>query len=131
MTASTQHKLNENEIQLRILYDQVREDIVGQLHKADDPATLTLANHILDGGDWTEADVLNDTDIELLHQKINRLRDIELALKQIAAGTYGICSSCGKHIPAERMQALITTQHCLACQSEIEKQTGLRHDRKL
>jgi len=131
VSASHQHKLNKHEIQLRILYDRVREEIIGQLHKADDPATLTLANHILDGGDWTEADVLNDTDIELLHQKINRLRDIELALKQIEAGTYGICSRCKERIPAERMEALITTQHCLGCQTEIEKQAGLRHDRSL
>lgn len=40
---------------------------------------------------------------------------IEEALDRIENGTYGICISCGKEIPKERLEAVPHTQKCVPC----------------
>ena len=61
-----------------------------------------------------------------------RLRDrdrkligkIQEALERIAAGTFGICESCGRRISAARLKARPVTTFCIECKREAE-----RHER--
>ena len=124
VNSDNQTALKESERQLLQLRDAVRDAIRTQLHRDDNPELLTLANHIIDGCDWTEADVLNDTDIALLRQKIERLREIDMALRRIGQGSYGVCRSCSRPIPAQRMLAEPACEYCIDCQNRIE---GTRH----
>jgi DnaK suppressor protein len=48
---------------------------------------------------------------ELLH--------IEAALARIAAGTYGICSACGREIGRARLKADPATLRCEPCQTPV------------
>lgn len=43
----------------------------------------------------------------------DQLRDVDAALQRLEAGTYGICSSCGKTIPVERLEAVPWTTLCI------------------
>lgn len=43
------------------------------------------------------------------------LGQINHTLEKIEAGTYGICSSCGKPIDPRRLQALPYAETCIAC----------------
>ena len=43
------------------------------------------------------------------------LSQIDSALERIAAGTYGVCKSCGGPISAERLAALPYAVRCVAC----------------
>jgi DnaK suppressor protein len=43
------------------------------------------------------------------------LIQIEVALKRIAAGLYGICGACGAHIEPDRLEAVPTTDRCAHC----------------
>ncbi|MEU1005938.1 TraR/DksA family transcriptional regulator [Streptomyces tibetensis] len=47
------------------------------------------------------------------------LGEIERAFTRIDDGTYGICVGCAKPIPAERLEILPYTRHCVACQRRI------------
>ena len=47
--------------------------------------------------------------------------DIERALDRIAAGTYGVCVSCGSSIAAERLEAVPQTVHCVDCRRQAER----------
>jgi len=47
------------------------------------------------------------------------LEDIELAMKKISQGRYGICEKCGKPIPMERLQAFPTAKFCLDCKGKF------------
>jgi len=51
----------------------------------------------------------------------NRLEAVEGALASIAAGTYGLCGSCGKEIDPARLKALPHTTLCLRCKERIEE----------
>ncbi|MEV5106859.1 TraR/DksA C4-type zinc finger protein [Streptomyces massasporeus] len=44
------------------------------------------------------------------------LQEIEEAFARIDDGSYGICVGCAKPVPAERLEILPYTRHCVACQ---------------
>lgn len=43
------------------------------------------------------------------------VRQLERALQRIEDGTYGRCTTCGTTIPAERLEAIPTVDHCARC----------------
>jgi DnaK suppressor protein len=43
------------------------------------------------------------------------LAQINRALAQLEAGTYGVCSRCGRAIDARRLQALPYSDRCITC----------------
>lgn len=45
---------------------------------------------------------------------------VEEALEAITSGKYGICRSCGKEIPKERLEALPYAPRCVECQRRQE-----------
>ncbi|GAA2244915.1 MULTISPECIES: TraR/DksA C4-type zinc finger protein [Streptomyces] len=44
------------------------------------------------------------------------LKEIEEAFARVDDGSYGICVACAKPVPAERLEILPYTRHCVACQ---------------
>jgi RNA polymerase-binding transcription factor len=45
------------------------------------------------------------------------LSEIQAALDRIAAGTYGVCESCGHAIGRDRLRALPEVRRCVSCSS--------------
>lgn len=43
------------------------------------------------------------------------IADIDTALVKLAAGTYGLCESCGEQIGSDRLEALPAASLCLTC----------------
>lgn len=48
-------------------------------------------------------------------EAIQGLTDIENALHRLAAGQYGICTSCGDEISEQRLEARPASSECLDC----------------
>lgn len=46
------------------------------------------------------------------------LEDIDAAFARVENGTYGLCVSCGRAIPEERLEILPYTSHCVPCRSK-------------
>jgi DksA/TraR C4-type zinc finger protein len=46
------------------------------------------------------------------------LSAIEAALRRVADGVYGTCTACGASIPAERLELLPATSHCIGCATD-------------
>jgi DnaK suppressor protein len=53
------------------------------------------------------------------------LKDIELSLKKIEEGSYGICEMCEEPIPLERLKVKVFARYCISCREVVEKQEGL------
>ena len=51
----------------------------------------------------------------LLATATEHLADVDAALTQIAAGTYGRCERCGRAIGRERLLARPTARTCIGC----------------
>ncbi|HEX6945156.1 MAG TPA: TraR/DksA C4-type zinc finger protein [Casimicrobiaceae bacterium] len=49
------------------------------------------------------------------HNQVH-LEAVDAALARIAAGTYGRCTSCGRPVGAERLEALPWAALCIDCQ---------------
>ena len=79
-----------------------------------------------DGGDTADregsaplhaADVASEVferekDRSLLHRVDVELRDVDDALRRLAAGTYGTCATCGVALPVERLEAVPAARYC-------------------
>jgi RNA polymerase-binding transcription factor len=85
--------------------DETGEDAVYDNHLAD-TATETYDREL---------------DYTLEENSEHVLEEIEAALKRVEEGTYGLCSSCGKPIPEERLEALPWATLCIECQRERER----------
>ena len=76
-------------------------------------------------GDLADAAVdseQEELDSQLASAESRELRAINEALDRIMAGTFGICSECGKNIPTARLNALPYAEMCIECQREVERQ---------
>ena len=51
----------------------------------------------------------------LLESARRRLADVEAALARRAAGSYGVCETCGRPIAPERLAARPSTRTCISC----------------
>ena len=51
----------------------------------------------------------------LLDQARRRLADVEAAVRDVEAGIYGICETCGRPIAAERLAARPAARTCIDC----------------
>ena len=54
-----------------------------------------------------------------------KLKQVEVALKKVEDGEYGICEQCEQEILETRLEIMPYTEFCIQCLSEIEKNTSL------
>jgi RNA polymerase-binding protein DksA len=85
--------------------DETGEDAVFDNHLAD-TATETYDREL---------------DYTLEENSEHVLAEINAALERIEAGTYGICTNCGKQIAEERLEARPWATLCIDCQRERER----------
>ena len=85
--------------------DETGEDAVFDNHLAD-TATETYDREL---------------DYTLEENSEHVLAEINAALERIEAGTYGICTNCGKQIAEERLEARPWATLCIDCQREQER----------
>ena len=52
------------------------------------------------------------------------LNMIDVALRKIDEGTYGVCEDCNKEIPQKRLMAVPHAPLCIKCQESQEKEKG-------
>jgi len=63
-----------------------------------------------------------EQNISLEHSLEDELKLIKKALKKIKDGRYGLCESCGKEIPFERLAIRPHSVMCIACKAKKEKE---------
>lgn len=56
-------------------------------------------------------------ELSIEQNTLDLLSKVNRALERVAAGTYGICESCGNAIPVERLDVLPYSTICVECAS--------------
>jgi DnaK suppressor protein len=98
--------------------------------------------HAGDNTPWADSleelheDMNKNEYLEELHEDMNkneylaarevlvaRLKTLSRAEEKVREGTYGLCDSCGKPIPAGRLQAVPGAAHCVCCAEQLERDT--------
>lgn len=70
------------------------------------------SNHMADQGTETARREISS---QILSQQRNTLFEIDLALRKINQGNYGICEICGKLIEKRRLKILPQARRCSRC----------------
>jgi DnaK suppressor protein len=55
-----------------------------------------------------------------MENESDELQEIEEALERIRDGSFGLCESCKKKIPKERLKAIPYTRLCVNCKKKEE-----------
>ena len=70
-----------------------------------------------ESGEGDTLAVERERDLALSAQARAAIEQIDLAVAKIQAGTYGVCETCGRPIPEERLEALPHAALCVTCKS--------------
>jgi RNA polymerase-binding transcription factor DksA len=77
----------------------------------------TLPMHLADlGTDSFEQDI----SLGLMENESDEIREIEEALERIKDGSFGLCETCKKRIPKERLKAIPYARLCVNCKKKEE-----------
>lgn len=95
---------------------------LAQLRGGDVGRVEASAEHFGQSEDST-AQVTTERELELAldDRETAELREVNLALQRIEAGTYGECTDCGADIPAPRLHAAPEAARCIGCQEKLEQ----------
>jgi RNA polymerase-binding protein DksA len=98
------------EIRNRLLAEKAElEKRVNRIHEhARDPLEADSAEQAAQLGNVAVVSALETEAVE-------EIADIDAALQRLAAGTYGICVSCGEDIGTGRLKARPASAKCLDC----------------
>jgi len=84
---------------------------------ADGGDLSTLPMHLADlGTDSFEQDM----SLGLMESESDELQEIEEAFERIGDGTFGLCETCKKKIPKERLKAIPYARLCVGCKMKEE-----------
>jgi len=72
-----------------------------------------------------QADMGTDTDesekrVYMLNKELEKIRNLNGALKRIYDKSYGICEICGCYIPKNRLKIVPYARFCIECKSKEE-----------
>ncbi len=80
---------------------------------------IGIGNHMAD--DATE--VFNqEAQVSLKHNEQHVLEQINLALRRMDQGVYGVCERCGREIDFARLKAQPYARFCMTCQRLVENE---------
>jgi DnaK suppressor protein len=125
MTKSQQNRYRQ---QLVTLGKRIQGDFDGvageALRRTGGEASGNLSNAPFHLADLSSDTMEHEVAIGLLENQGLLLEQISAALNRVDAGTYGDCQECGKAIPAERLEVLPYTPHCVTCAARIQAEQG-------
>jgi len=110
--------LLEERVRVENAIANLREDHPGSLDDEVEEVPGTNDNHL---AETATATLDREIDYTLEENSTQVLLEIDEALERIEAGTYGICTNCGKEIPLARLEAYPWASLCIDCKRERER----------
>ncbi|MCE5313230.1 MAG: TraR/DksA C4-type zinc finger protein [Nitrospiraceae bacterium] len=116
-------KQDRNERLRRILISK-REELLkesqSEIRKYISGEKRQLVETVMDDGDLSVVDLSEDINLKKLSTHKDMLTKIDIALRKIDEGTYGICEECGEEISEERLKVLPFAIYCRDDQEKKE-----------
>ena len=105
---------------LRARLEVLRRQIGEALLRRDTEAYAELAGQVHDAEEQALADLLSDVNLAEISRDVYEIRDVDAALRRIAARRYGTCLDCAERIDPARLESYPTAKRCLQCQRAYE-----------
>lgn len=96
-----------------------RAELVAALR--NEPEALTASIQTPDAVEFALRTAEQDVTALTADLRSRTLKEIEVALKRVAVGTYGVCERCDEEISPVRLKAIPWARYCLPCQELISK----------
>jgi DnaK suppressor protein len=123
--------------------ERLRQQLLNRRQEVQRQIDEALAQHRANQIQLREEAVADPEDMSLRdstdHQQLsivearNETRNLlDIALRRLDEGTYGVCEDCGARISEERLKALPFARRCINCQrhAELLEQIARREDRE-
>jgi DnaK suppressor protein len=107
------------------LLENICAKIVGDVEKAHHNKKSSEVEQMADISDDAARSYGRKLQGDLEEQEWVKLKQVEVALKKVEDGEYGICEQCEQEILETRLEIMPYTEFCIQCLSEIEKHTSL------
>lgn len=96
-----------------------RQQIIESLEEAS-KADINEKTGVEDSADTVTTELSRETHYRLTQADLETLYLIDLALRKIENGTYGICEECGAVIGEKRLEAIPWVRLCIDCSQNEE-----------
>jgi RNA polymerase-binding transcription factor len=111
---------------LKTMLEERHREIQDKLRMLRETLPAEVAE-VKDAEEQSVNDFVRDVELALIEMTSETLGQIELAMRRLEAGTYGICANCGTEIAEARLKAVPFATLCRACQ---EAQESLRAEQR-
>jgi DnaK suppressor protein len=113
MTQPARKPKKDHESQFRGLLQQKKDELVQRLYERR--AELHGDTDPDDEGAVAVQSVVKELALSNMEREIRTLAEVELSLRRLTTGEYGVCGGCGQPIPEARLRALPWTRLCVEC----------------
>ena len=118
--------MNKNKLKhFQSLLENICFEIVGDVEKAHHNKKSNEVEQMADISDDAARSYGRKLQGDLEEHEWVKLKQVEVALKKVGDGEYGICEQCEQEILETRLEIMPYTEFCIQCLSEIEKNTSL------
>ena len=103
------------------LLEAKRRSVVDNAKKTLTDNMVLDPSDLPDEMDLASSEYLQSFEFRLRGREKTHLAKLELALKKIDDGSFGICTECGEPIAKKRLEARPETQLCIRCKEDQER----------
>jgi len=123
-TASSSKALNKKELKkFQELLEEKRKAVLERAREMLSIENMSLdTNDLPDEMDLASSEYLQSFEFRLRGREKSLLSKLDLALKKIEEGTFGICEICDEPIGKKRLEARPETTLCIKCKEDQERE---------
>ncbi len=114
--------LNKKELKkFRELLESKRDAVVSNAQRTLTDSMVLDPNDLPDEMDLASSEQLQSFEFRLRGREKSHLAKLELALKKLEDGEFGVCLDCEEPINKKRLEARPETQLCIQCKENQER----------
>jgi DnaK suppressor protein len=123
-TAASSKALNKKELKkFQELLEEKRKAVLERAREMLSIENMSLdTNDLPDEMDLASSEYLQSFEFRLRGREKSLLSKLDLALKKIEEGTFGICEICDEPIGKKRLEARPETTLCIKCKEDQERE---------
>lgn len=123
-SAATSKALTKKELKkFQELLEEKRKAVLERAREMLSVENMALdTNDLPDEMDLASSEYLQSFEFRLRGREKSLLNKLDLALKKIGEGTFGICESCEEPIGKKRLEARPETTLCIKCKEDQERE---------
>lgn len=122
-SASQSKSLNKKELKrFQEMLEEKRKVVVERARQMLSEGMVLDANDLPDEMDLASSEYIQSFEFRLRGREKSLLSKLDLALKKIEDGTFGICEICDEPIGKKRLEARPETSLCIKCKEDQERE---------